>query len=126
MKLAALGLMSILMSGVVFAQTNKNYSADYYKKCSLGDASACTVLGEWLTEGQESEGIEKDVFKAFEYMNKGCELGNPEGCFNLGLMYENGKGVNKSKSLALKYLGKACDLKSQEGCDSYAKLNTGK
>jgi hypothetical protein len=32
------------------------------------------------------------------------------GCFNLGLMYEEGKGVKQDDFKALKFFQKACDL----------------
>jgi TPR repeat protein len=59
---------------------------------------------------------------SFKSHEKACGLNNGTGCFNLGLMYEEGRGVRKSNTKALKYYGKACDLELALGCKNYAGL----
>ncbi|WP_291951219.1 tetratricopeptide repeat protein, partial [Campylobacter sp.] len=67
-------------------------------------------------------GVKKDNFKAVEYFEKACELDNGRGCYNIGIMYENGKGVKKDIPKALEYFGKTCDLRIDKGCQAYARL----
>lgn len=52
-----------------------------------------------------------------------CDGGNTIACFNLGLMYHNGKGIRQDYRQAKEFFGKACDLGDQGGCDAYRGLN---
>ena len=70
------------------------------------------------------EAYEKNDFvKAKELYVKACDGGDNSACYNLGVMYDNGKGVKQDYFKAKELFGKACDLGDQGGCDAYAKLN---
>ena len=56
-------------------------------------------------------------------MKKACDGGNIDGCYNLGILYEEGKGVRQSSSKAKGFYGKACDGGDANGCAYYADLN---
>ena len=60
---------------------------------------AMAVYGTLYEKG---EGVEKDLSKASQLYKKACDGGVTEGCYNLGVFYENGIGLtqNFSKSKA--------------------------
>ncbi len=76
-----------------------------------------------------SIGFSKDLIESgSEAYNKGdyqkaCDSGNAEGCYNLGVAYNNGQGVKQDFYTAKQYYGKTCDLGLQLGCDNYRRLN---
>ena len=83
---------------------------------SIGFSKDITELG--------NEAYEKgDYQKAAQLYQKACDGGIAEGCFGLGVLYENGKGIRQNFSTAKQYYSKACDLGLQLGCDDYRKLN---
>ena len=47
---------------------------------------------------------------------KACDGGDMVGCFNLGLMYDNGDGIRQDKIKATELYGKACDGGDMKGC----------
>ena len=61
--------------------------------------------------------------EAFKYYKLACDNGEYQSCYNLGVLYANGKGVRQSYSMAKEYYGKACDLGDQKGCAAFAYLN---
>ena len=58
----------------------------------------------------------KEYDKAFEPFKKACDSGNMRGCFNLGIMYDNGNGVEKNEQKAVELYKKACDGGNMDGC----------
>ena len=83
---------------------------------SIGFSKDLTELGnEAYNKG--------DYQKAAQLYQKACDGGGAEGCYNLGVCYEDGQGVKQNFSTAKQYYGKACDLGLQLGCDDYKKLN---
>ena len=58
----------------------------------------------------------KEYDKAFESFKKACDGGNMRGCFNLGIMYEEGNGAEKDFSKAAELFKKACDGGNMNGC----------
>ncbi len=69
-------------------------AALFDKGCRLGSAKACTN-GGWQV--QYERGVKLDGDKARWLYQRGCdELGSNLACYNLGLMYEDGRGVERS------------------------------
>ena len=60
----------------------------------------------------------KEYDKAAELLKKACDGGNMRGCFNLGVMYDNGNGVEKNEQKAVELYKKACDGGDMNGCGS--------
>lgn len=50
-------------------------------------------------------------------------MGDTYGCYNLGVLYENGQGVRQSHAKAAKLYKKSCDMRLELGCKNYARLN---
>ncbi|HJF82550.1 tetratricopeptide repeat protein [Helicobacter pullorum] len=69
-------------------------------------------------------GIKKDATKAMELYRRACDLGNTEGCTELGDNYARGHGVRQDYKKAMEFFGKACDLGEQKGCDAYKEMKT--
>ncbi|WP_414736066.1 tetratricopeptide repeat protein [Helicobacter pylori] len=49
-------------------------------------------------------------------------MNNSSGCFNLGVLYYNGKGVEKDLTKAYQLYSKACKLGDQEACKTLKEL----
>lgn len=63
------------------------------------------------------EAYEKgDYQKAGQLFQKACDSGNADGCYNLGLLYVNGRGVKQDYQKAVKLFKKDCDSGNAEGC----------
>ena len=64
----------------------------------------------------------KEYDKAFESFKKACDSGNMRGCFNLGIMYEEGNGVEKDFSKAAELFKKACNGGDMLGCSNLGSM----
>ena len=67
------------------------------KRCELGDAAACTLVGRIYDEGL---GINKEAVVAARWYKKGADLGDIEAAFALGVMFAEGRGVDKDRMTA--------------------------
>ena len=67
--------------------------------------------------------MKQNYQKAAELWKKACDGRDTYGCYNLGILYEEGKGLRQDYAMAKEYYGKACDLGDQIGCDEYKRLN---
>ena len=56
-------------------------------------------------------GVAMDKIKSFQYYMNAAELGNSEGCAEVGLCYLNGEGVQQNNSKAFMWLSKSKDGK---------------
>lgn len=103
-----------------FFNARKNFEIVCDKSSSDFSGDSCNNLGAMYVNGY---GVRQDYDKAFEYHKKSCELSSPEGCGNLGYLYES---IKQDKNKAKQYYGKACDLGSQKACQYYKSLNNQK
>lgn len=88
------------------------YEAYYEMSCIGETALACYNLSSILLN---------NCLKGFElplnYAQKACELGNYEGCFKVGTIYNSGKcGAKIDYSKALEFFIKSCDAGYYGGC----------
>ena len=84
-------------------------AAEYLdKSCSGKDHEACYYLSSYYLLGRE--GIPKDLNKALQYAEKGCDMGNMAACSNISQMYKRGDGVEQNLELAQKYRKKAEEI----------------
>ena len=64
----------------------------------------------------------KAYTKAREWFNKACNKNTAGGCFNLGLMYDQGNGGAKDLAKAREFYIKACTLGDGKGCFNSAHM----
>lgn len=54
--------------------------------------------------------------EALPFCQEACNLNYGQGCFNLGILYANGRGVRQDYQQAKTYYEKACNLNYRLGC----------
>jgi hypothetical protein len=59
---------------------------------------------------------EEDYKTAFELFSQACDMGDANGCLNLGVMYYNGGDVQRDIPKAIELFKKACDMGDANGC----------
>lgn len=77
---------------------------DQYEAAALrGDTTAMNSAGWYLTHGHC--GIEKDITRGMEYLNKAAALGNANAAYNLGRIYMGSLGTERQNICeGLKYI----------------------
>jgi hypothetical protein len=95
---------------------------EFSKRCSAGEAEACTEMGNAHRAGQH---VPHSETKAVEFYLKGCNLQGGASCANLGYSYESGRGIEKSPSKAFESYKRGCDVHHEYSCwkvgDCYAR-----
>ena len=91
----------------------------YRKAMRLGNAWACSNLGELYASGK---GVKRNAARAMKLFQKGAARGSANACANIGEMYRTGFGVQTNLVEAQKWLRKAIDLGSSEACRRLAEL----
>ena len=81
-------------------------------------------MGEYCADAslEALESKPPDGAAALRWSARGCELGHPQSCTNLGVCYHRGAGVAKSLADARRQYGKACAMGSGGGCYNHALL----
>ena len=82
--------------------------------CEGGVASGC------VTQGIEAElgrnGATKDLPRAVTFFRQACDAGDPDGCVNLGRMYDTGRGIGIDRGKARQFFTQGCDGGAVAGC----------
>mmetsp|Transcript_4649 Transcript_4649/g.5867 ORF Transcript_4649/g.5867 Transcript_4649/m.5867 type:complete len:238 (-) Transcript_4649:689-1402(-) len=81
----------------------KSSAALLENSCGENDAGACLKIGSIYLQPKKEYGIERDPAKAFKFIKSGCDLGHPNCCQILAVMYRKGDGVEKNEKLFEKY-----------------------
>ncbi|RLA64588.1 MAG: hypothetical protein DRQ88_00585 [Epsilonproteobacteria bacterium] len=79
-------------------------SSFLHQACLLGDNQICLYRGL-------DELAEKNYQKAVKFLNRSCELGLGDGCFNLGLFLKE-----KYQESSISFYKKGCDLGNVSSC----------
>lgn len=81
------------------------------------DARACVKLGSAYIRGESAyPGVAQDFQKAFHTMKRACdELGHPNGCQALAVMYHKGDGVKQDSDKAEQYKNLTSELLEKTG-----------
>ena len=93
----------------------------YFEKAiALGDNEGYGLLGI-------AYGDLQDYHNAKKYFEMACNKGNgdlaqTESCFNLGVLYYNGKGVHKDYAKVAELWKKACDMQGATACNNLGEL----
>ncbi len=69
-----------------------------------------------------SLGVEQDYTQALKYISIACEGEDPEGCYNLANLYDNGWGVERDIARAVVLYDQACNSGYQPSCDALLEL----
>ncbi|HOX44466.1 MAG TPA: tetratricopeptide repeat protein [Myxococcota bacterium] len=97
----------------------------YLKGCDKGHAPSCAGLGNLYAsepKGKEDapagrpEAKGPDYAQAVKYLEKACQLKDPDGCAGLGILVADGKGAKKDITRAVGLWEKACQLGSDVDC----------
>lgn len=87
------------------------------QQCEANNAKACYDLSVAYFNGT---GVPENQKKAFELVQKACDLGSANGCSVVGVFYLKGaewnSGVAKDSSKAFAFYKKACDMGEAQGC----------
>lgn len=98
------------------SETAMTSAADLYgKSCVLDVARSCTAQGLVLADGQGYARI-ADPEAAIAAYDRGCLLGDAEGCTLLGAAHHEGHGALWDDEIALGYLVEGCNGGHAAGC----------
>ncbi|MBI4954792.1 MAG: SEL1-like repeat protein [Myxococcales bacterium] len=81
--------------------------------CRAGNADGCAVVGDALRIGR---GLEQDVRRAFDTLDRACRDGSQLGCAQLGVMYAEGSAVRKDPEHAVALYDEACRADVPRAC----------
>ncbi|MGN8851846.1 tetratricopeptide repeat protein [Anaerobiospirillum succiniciproducens] len=83
------------------------------KSCSSGNQQACDIwskaLGVYGTYYISERSPKIDYKLGARILKRGCELGDPFACAQLGTLYRDGKGETKDNAMALSLFASSCD-----------------
>ncbi|MFQ6546731.1 tetratricopeptide repeat protein [Aestuariibius sp. 2305UL40-4] len=95
--------------------------------CDADLGRACVILSYMLSEDglweykQLDPGLEassrSNARRALSYARKACDLGNPVGCWNAGLAYDDGNGARTDWERAQHHYVLACQGGYDPGCE---------
>ena len=87
----------------------------YFKlACDNDHAAACNEIGRIVGTGDGGQKV--DFAVANEMFEKSCNLGDAQGCANLGIMYDQGSGVKQDATKARELYEKGCEGKISNAC----------
>ena len=82
-------------------------------KCDAGDAKACVLAGTLMLRS----GGDERADEALEILKKGCELGDPDGCYRAGVIVNTDENrTHASASIAEALYAKGCALDHGPSC----------
>jgi TPR repeat protein len=85
----------LALSGVGGPKDVQGAMERYELGCERDDANACFNLGALLLTGEKKHGVKPDLERAAKLEEKGCNLGHPNACQFMAVMYLKGDGVEK-------------------------------
>ncbi|CAK9026690.1 Cytochrome c oxidase assembly factor 7B (Beta-lactamase hcp-like protein) (Sel1 repeat-containing protein 1B), partial [Durusdinium trenchii] len=103
-----------LLSGFGCAKDPAKARQHLEAACGDNDALGCFNLGRLSLEGKH-EGIAKEPKAAVKPMLKACNLGHPNACHTLAVMYHKGDGVPQSDQESERFRKLTMDIIKQAG-----------
>ena len=100
----------------------------WIEQCERGDGEVCGLLGDHYARGGRTGWgyFPRSNERAAFYLGKGCKLGDPSACRDLGRAYLHGIGVEKNVALGARLLIGPCDRAFALSCmDAAAALYEG-
>ncbi|XP_066258892.1 cytochrome c oxidase assembly factor 7 homolog [Euwallacea similis] len=101
----SLGVKQDVVKGATLLE--KSYAAEngmacyYLSSLYIAGAKNGSAIGE--TKEKDNHDIPRNMEKAFNYVLKGCKLGNMYSCANVSQMYAKGDEVEKNEEMSKKY-----------------------
>lgn len=91
------------------------------RPCEDEDANACAMLAKIYDEGI---GVTSSIYLYLGYINKACDFGDIDSCYNMAVNYYRGHGNDMKKDImkAFYLFKKTCDKGRVEGCNNLAVL----
>jgi TPR repeat protein len=86
------------------------------RSCALHYGSGCVDLAFLHATGHD--GVARDDARATPIFVEACDGGEPAGCYNAGLMYDNGRGVPADHAAAAAAYEDGCRGGSSMACDN--------
>lgn len=84
------------------------------KACEENDAGSCVTLAGALLRPKDPT-LKRDPKRAFKSVEHGCNLGHPNACQILAVMYKKGEGVEADPEMHEKYKQRTKDIIKQTG-----------
>jgi TPR repeat protein len=110
-------LPSCVRLAIIYSE-GKRVPRDYEMAARLYDLPCEYHIGVACSNRASILAHNHDDVGAAEYFRRGCESDDPNGCFKLASMYEDGKGVAADAAHAAVLYQKACDGDDVRGCDN--------
>ncbi len=82
--------------------------------CEKGVAKACTLSGMKLYDFRP--GGFRDPARAVQFLQRGCDGGDPEGCTGLAALLQMGEGIARDDARAKALLERACKQGYERAC----------
>lgn len=110
--------MGMLELSARAAATQEQLTPDGIVIGSAGGAGGASVAGPSATTAPTApERLAPNGCRALARFQQACELGEPAGCHNAGLVLKTGRdGAEKDVGKAVQYFDKACDGNDPWGC----------
>lgn len=125
--IVAAGLVVVTSSGAapapapsVDASVTNDALHTLQSRCERGDAVSCNDLGVSTLRG--SGDVAPDASAAAHAFELACSASSPDGCGNLGALYESGAGVQADLWEAARLYAHACSLGGALACSNLGAL----
>jgi len=92
----------------------------FERACAAKDAQGCTNAG--IVANNAQGGFPRDIARARDNYQKGCDLGGSDSCNNLGNLIERGVGGPADPFAAATLYVKACDQKNAIACGNLSRF----
>lgn len=96
------------------------YAKRVESECNAGRAASCTSLGVHYAFG--TYGRTRDYAVAQQILTKACDLKDPNGCHELGVLHQHGRGTPKSATRAQEFYERACSQGVSNSCHNLSDL----
>jgi uncharacterized protein len=96
------------------------YAKRVESECNAGRAASCTSLGVHYAFG--TYGRTRDYAVAQQILTKACDLNDPNGCHELGVLHQYGRGTAKSPARAQGFYERACSQGVANSCHNLSDL----
>lgn len=102
--------------GTFLTQDLTKAQSFFHRACKLGSKRGCQNEGNMLRL------VSQDFPAAFAVYQDNCLNDHYESCYNIAMMYSEGRGVEQSYRRAKRYFKKACDGEIKRACQMHAEM----